>query len=106
MMWFVISRVLTLGMIGSGFGYALLTLLFMAAALNLASAADSADHFEMNTGSGTIYAEDRDPFKEGYFSMVIACFCLTFFFIGCLFTVRIFLGNKRGNDSHSFFLVA
>lgn len=78
-------------------------LVFIVLALNLATA----DNFEMSNGPGSIRSEDRDPFKEGYFHIVISCFALMFFFIGCMFSVRICLGNKRtGNDSRSFFLVA
>lgn len=65
-----------------------------------------AEDFELLTGEGTIRMEDRDPFKEGYFNMIIACFALMFFFIGCMFSVRMVLGKRRGNDSQSFFLVA
>lgn len=66
----------------------------------------SASNFEMASGPGTIRAEDRDPFKEGYFEMIVACFALVFFFVGCMFGVRVCLGKRRGNDSRSFFLVA
>lgn len=62
--------------------------------------------FEMDHGSGTIRAEDRDPFKEGYFNIVISCFALMFFFIGCMFSVRVCFSKQRGNTSKSFFLVA
>lgn len=66
----------------------------------------AAEDFELETGPGTIRAEDRDPFKEGYFNIVTACFCLMIFFIMCMFSVRLCLGKRRGNDSQSFFLVA
>lgn len=79
-----------------------LLVVLVAMVLQVASAAD----FEPLSGAGTIRAEDRDPFKEGYFNMVTACFALMFFFIGCMFSVRICLGKRRGNDSQSFFLVA
>ncbi|CBJ29388.1 expressed unknown protein [Ectocarpus siliculosus] len=79
-------------------------LVLLAAVLHMMGAA--AEDFEVSTGVGSIRAQDRDPFKEGYFNMIISCFALMFFFIGCMFSVRICLGKKRGNDSHSFFLVA
>lgn len=79
-------------------------LLLLAAVLQMMGAA--AEDFEVSTGADTIRAQARDPFKEGYFNMIISCFALMFFFIACMFSVRICLGNKRGNDSQSFFLVA
>lgn len=83
--------------------YNLLLAVLMAVALSFATAED----FELATGMGTIRAEDRDPFKEGYFTYTISCFALMFFFIACMFSVRICLGNKsRTSDSKSFFLVA
>eukprot|EP00903_Cladosiphon_okamuranus_P017565 g16179.t1 len=79
-----------------------LLVVLVAMVLQMASASD----FELSTGAGTIRGEDRDPFKEGYFNMVTSCFALMFFFIACMFSVRICLGKRRGNDSQSFFLVA
>lgn len=76
-------------------------LVVVAMVVQLAKAQDS----EM-TNKRTIRMEDRDPFKEGYFNMIISCFALMFFFIGCMFSVRMVLGKRRGNDSQSFFLVA
>lgn len=62
--------------------------------------------FELASGPGTIRRQDRDPFKDGYFNIIIACFALMFCFIACMFGVRLCLGKKRGNTSKSFFLVA
>lgn len=66
----------------------------------------AAEDFKLEGGSGTIRGQDRDPFAEGYFNMIIACFALMIFFITCMFSVRLCLGKRRGNDSQSFFLVA
>lgn len=79
----------------------LLLVVLMAMVLQMASAG-----FELATDGDTVRNEDRDPFKEPYFNMVLACFLLMFFFVGCMFGVRICLGKRRGNDSQSFFLVA
>lgn len=78
-----------------------LLVVLVAMVLQMASAG-----FELDQSEGTIRFEDRDPFKEGYFNMVVACFVLMFFFIACMFGVRICLGKRRGNDTQSFFLVA
>ncbi|CAM9609395.1 unnamed protein product [Pylaiella littoralis] len=80
-----------------------LLVILMAMVLHMASAG-----FELAVDSegDTIRTQDRDPFKEDYFNMVLASFLLMFFFIGCMFSVRICLGKRRGNDSQSFFLVA
>lgn len=80
----------------------LLLVVLVAMVLQMASVAA----FEMASGQGTIRAEDRDPFKAGYFNFVVSCFALMFFFIACMFSVRICLGKRRGNDTQSFFLVA
>ncbi|CAM9541747.1 unnamed protein product [Hapterophycus canaliculatus] len=79
-----------------------LLLLLVAMVLQMASAED----FEMLGSAGTIRSQDRDPFKEGYFNMITSCFALMIFFIACMFSVRICMGKRRGNDSQSFFLVA
>ncbi|CAM9151058.1 unnamed protein product [Scytosiphon promiscuus] len=79
-----------------------LLLLLVAMFLQMVASAD----FELESSPGTIRSQDRDPFKEGYFNMVTSCFALMFFFIACMFSVRICLGKRRGNDSQSFFLVA
>lgn len=68
--------------------------------------ASSVAAFELASGTNSIRSEDRDPFKEGYFNYCVSCFALMFFFIACMFSVRICLGKRRGNDSQSFFLVA
>lgn len=81
-----------------------LLVVFMAFALQQLAAA-TAD-FEMASGPGTIRGEDRDPFKEGYFTIVISCFLLMIFFIAFMFAVRLSCDKARGNDSRSFFLVA
>lgn len=80
-----------------------LLVVLMAMVLQMASAG-----FDLTIGDGedTIRTQDRDPFKQGYFNMILACFVLMFVFIGCMFSVRICLGKRRGNDSQSFFLVA
>lgn len=79
-----------------------LLVVLMAMVLQMASAED----FELASTPNSIRFQDRDPFKEGYFNMITACFALMFFFIGCMFSVRICLGKRRGNDTQSFFLVA
>lgn len=78
-----------------------LLLVLVAMVLQMASA-----DFDLASSPGTIRSQDRDPFKEGYFNMITSCFALMFFFIACMFSVRICLGKRRGNDSQSFFLVA
>lgn len=65
-----------------------------------------AEDFKMAGGPGTIRGEDRDPFKEGYFTIVLSCFLLMIFFIAFMFAVRLSCDKSRGNDSRSFFLVA
>lgn len=81
-------------------------LLLLAVLVAMVLQTASGEDFELLTGPGTIRAEDRDPFKEGYFNYCVSCFALMFFFIACMFSVRICLGKRRGNDTQSFFLVA
>lgn len=79
-----------------------LLVVFVVLTLQLASAED----FKLLNGVNTILGEDRDPFKEGYFTIIISCFALVFFFLACMFAVRLTCDKQRGRDSRSFFLVA
>ncbi|CAM9959167.1 unnamed protein product [Discosporangium mesarthrocarpum] len=66
----------------------------------------TAADFEVEHGEGTIRYQDRDPFKDGYFTFTISCFACAAFFALCGFTVRTVCDKSRNRDSRSFFLVA